>query len=188
MYSFLDLETTGLDWTDGHRIIEFAAEMWNVEKGATTSGKSIRTCKGEMSFRINPARSVPIIITRITGLTLADVMGEKLYHERAPIIDELLRRTDVLVAHNGEGFDFPFLRYEQNRCGFGSFPALTFDTAKSGRFATYDGKMPRLQELCFSLGVEYDPTQAHRAGYDTDVLAKAFFEGQDRGVFPTFEC
>ena len=41
----------------------------------------------------------------------------------------------------------------------------------------------RLSELCFALGVEYDPNAAHAADYDTEVLAQCLFAGIDRGFF-----
>lgn len=34
---------------------------------------------------------------------------------------------------------------------------------ENGRWATYDGKSPKLGELCFALGIEYDEGSAHAA-------------------------
>jgi len=58
-----------------------------------------------------------------------------------------------------------------------------FDTMTEGRWATPDGKLPKLQELCFALEVEYDTNKAHAAEYDVDVMMECLWKGIDCGFF-----
>ena len=104
----------------------------------------------------------------------------------ADIAEEVRRRLEepaYTVAHNGEGFDVPFMNYELDRL---RLPALTkpiVDTMLRGRFATPNGAVPNLGVFCAALGVDYDPAQAHRAEYDVDVLMRAFFSARRWGAF-----
>ncbi|MFP4056912.1 MAG: helicase C-terminal domain-containing protein [Candidatus Brocadiia bacterium] len=103
---FVDLETTGLDEA-ADEIIEFAA---------------VRPVPGgppqEFSRLAHPGRPLPLAITRLTGITEADLRGQP--PSRAGLA-EFIRFVgdDVLVAHNAP-FDQAFLRrksdgYVQNR-------------------------------------------------------------------------
>jgi DNA polymerase III epsilon subunit-like protein len=58
----------------------------------------------------------------------------------------------------------------------------SLDTIQA-RWATFNGKSPNLGELCFALGVHYDPDSAHGAAYDVSVTAACFLEGLRRGFY-----
>lgn len=186
---FTDIETTGLKWEEGDRIVEIAFELWEVDNQKTNTPNphnSISTRKPlfSMTKRVNPQRAMSAKAAQITGLTFADLAHEQPYVEVAPTIDAILKRTDIIVAHNGESFDFQFIAHEQAQCGFAFHPKIKFDTMMHGRGATFDGKLPSLKELCFALDVEYDTQQAHGALYDVQVLRRCFFSGIDCGFFP----
>jgi DNA polymerase-3 subunit epsilon len=54
---------------------------------------------------------------------------------------------------------------------------------ENGRFATALGKLPSLEELAASLGVDYDASIAHAADYDIMVTMECFKIGFQRGYF-----
>lgn len=171
--NFLDTETTGLNEPD-ERIVEYCANIWDLD-----TREKIKV----FNWRINPQRKIGAKAQKVHGISNADVENEPTYDQRAPLIKSTIEPMFMCVAHNGDHFDFPFIRREQQRVGqFTKFP-LTFDTMTQARWATPYGKNPRLGELCMALDVPYDPSAAHAAEYDTDVMAAAFFKALDLGWF-----
>lgn len=160
----LDIETTGFLGSD-QRIVEVYIGLWR-------AGKRVF----EFNQRINPQRTIPAEATRVHGITLADLAGKPLWEAVAPAVLRVLEKADLYVAHNGDEFDLPFFRQEFTRVGLTMPERPSVDTMKVARWATYNGKNPRLGELCFSLGVPYDPTKAHAADYDVAVMMEAFYQ------------
>jgi DNA polymerase III subunit epsilon len=175
-----DLETTGLDPAEGHRIIEIAASLYDLDTG--THLKS-------WVKRVNPQRPIDPKAQAVHGITFEAVQHEPVFEVLAPKLSQILKAADVVVAHNGIGFDKPFTKHELLRVGVEAPEYPMIDTMLDARWATCDGKLPKLGELCFALGVEYDPRQAHSAEYDVRVLMEAFFKARRKGFFlsPTQE-
>lgn len=135
-------------------------------------------------LRFNPKRNIDAKAQAVHGISINDLKDEKEFCERAEEILEVLNKTDLLVYHNGDEFDLPFLKQEFERCGITELPEFkTFDTMVNGTWATDLGKSPNLFELCWSLDIVFDPTRAHRGDYDTEVLRDAFFAGVRLGWF-----
>jgi DNA polymerase-3 subunit epsilon len=170
----LDLETTGLEQAGGHRIIEVALSMHDL-----TTHELI----GKFTTRINPQRSIDPKAQEVHGISFESLAGEPLWEAVAPKVEALLRRCDYVVAHNGEGFDMPFLYAELLRAGRGLPSVGLVDTMLQGRWATADGVVPSLKALCFACGVPYDTALAHGALYDTDVMMESFFSQLKKGFF-----
>jgi len=171
----LDLETTGLDWATGHRIIEVAAILYSDD--GTKMGGFVK--------RINPERAIDPKAHAVHGISFEDLAMEPKWSEIAPKLHAVLSRCDQVVAHNGIGFDVPFLAHEFKREGL-SLPSCLhhcYDTMVDGRWATPMGKLPNLGELCFATEVSYDPGAAHAADYDVDVMMQAFFAARKWGYF-----
>lgn len=171
----LDLESTGVN-PAVDRIVEVAIVVMELESGNT-----------RMAFerRVNPGIHIPAGAVEIHGITDADVMGAPAFGALAGGIVSLLGRVDLIVWHNGDGFDGPLLVSEIMRCGVPVPTTLppTFDTTLQGRGCTSDGKIPNLSELCFALDVDYDPSRAHAALYDVEVMLQAFRRGWQLGEF-----
>lgn len=167
----LDTETTGLLAPD-HRIVE-------VYFGLYRSGIKI----WEWETRIDPKRSIGIEAQRVHGITAGDLIGKPTMEEVAPTIAKIMSRASYYVAHNGESFDLPFIEMELSRCGVAMPKKPLVDTMLEGVWSTPDGKKPKLAELAFACGVEYDPSKAHAAAYDVDVMADSFFRGVSWGFF-----
>lgn len=165
----LDLETTGLSAEKGHRIIEIACTLHDYN-----TGKAL----GKWVQRINPKRSIDAKAQAVHGISLDELKDEPVWEEVAPKLIKLLQRTDLLVAHNGDGFDLPFLLHEADRIGLELPDVATFDTMLEGRWATPDGKNPKLKELAEALGYVYDEKKAHSALYDTHLMMTCFFKAR----------
>lgn len=170
----VDIESTGLDWTKGHRIIEIAIIVYNL----TTQAEM-----GRYVQRINPERPIDPKAQEVHGISFDDVAHCPTWDEVGPKVSKLLSRIPVAVAHNGEGFDIPFINSELARIGQPVFAGQLVDTLLQGRWATPNGKIPNLGELCFACGVDYDPTAAHAADYDVERMMACYFAVAPKGFF-----
>mgnify|MGYP001133969955 CR=1 FL=1 len=170
----LDFESTGLD-VENDRIVEAALVVMDLESGAE-----------RLAFekRINPGVHIPAKAVEVHGITDADVVQAPAFASIAQGFAKLLGSVHLIVGHNIARFDAPLLAHELVRAGV-SVPAFppVFDTMLEGRFATDDGKVPTLGELCFALDTPYDPEQAHAALYDVRVNLQAFRRGWQIGAF-----
>lgn len=171
--NFLDLETTGGNDPE-HRIIEHCSMLFDLD-----TQKHLQT----FTWRIHPGRKIEAAAQKVHGISLADLEGKPPIEQVAPLIRGTIDPAYLCVAHNGDEFDFDFLGRELTRVGFRPTFQRTFDTMKAARWATHNGKNPRLGELARCLDVDYDPSQAHSAEYDVSVMAQCFFEGVRLGAF-----
>lgn len=107
-----DTETTGLVLhpraKDGQqpRIIEWGGLLVDKE------GKEL----GELNVLINPGMPLPAVITKITGITDNDLVGQPSFPEVAPRIREMFEKADMLVAHNLP-FDKSMMELDLRRAG-----------------------------------------------------------------------
>lgn len=169
-----DIETTGLDQEKGHRIIEICLNLYDLEK----QNKLFSYVQ-----RIHPHRAIDAKAQEVHGITIHDLANSPDWEEVAPRIQKILSKCDLVVGHNGDYFDMPFIALELMRVGLEVPRIKTFDTMVNGRWATSFGKNPNLGELCFALNIPYDADQAHGAEYDVDVMMQCFFEGVKRGFY-----
>jgi DNA polymerase-3 subunit epsilon len=171
-----DTETTGLCEPE-HRIIEIALVMYDLDTQRQL-GKLVR--------RFNPGRPIDPKALAVHGITFDMLSHLPLLEDDATGIDliqRVLSKSDVVVAHNGEDFDVPFLEQEFRRIGK-PLPAIHLvDTMKQGRWATPLGKVPNLGELCFACDVPYEPEKAHAADYDVDCMMNSFFKAYPLGFY-----
>ncbi|UNH40961.1 3'-5' exonuclease (plasmid) [Moellerella wisconsensis] len=169
----VDLESTGLDYQkDGHRIIEIALCARDLDTGKTVK---------DLALRFNPRREISAKAYDVHGIKLSDLVAEPLFADKCAMIASILNNAAVIVAHNGLGFDKPFLEYEMGLSGVSLKQDLVWlDTMLHGLWATQDGKRPSLRELAFSLGFEYDEEKAHGALYDTQLMMDCFFAAREK--------
>lgn len=98
-YAVVDVETTGGSPGSGHRITEIA--VVEVVDGALA---------GEFSTLVNPGRTIPPVVTALTGITRQMVSAAPFFEHVAPEIADRLQGR-VFVAHNAT-FDRRFVRQE----------------------------------------------------------------------------
>ncbi len=170
-----DTETTGLDQTAGHRLVEVALVIYDLETQVE---------KGRFETRLNPQRGIDPKAQAVHGISYDELIGKPLWETVAPKLSALLSKCQYVVAHNGVGFDAPFVWGEFIRVGVPLPDVRLVDTMLIGRWATPDGSVPNLQALCFACGVPYDKSKAHAAVYDVQVVMECFFKQHPRGFFP----
>ena len=169
-----DIETTGLNQADGHRIIELALGVYDL---STTERV------GQYVTRINPQRGIDPEAQAVHSISFEELTHEPVWEAVAPKLAAILSRCQYVIAHNGEGFDLPFTFGELVRAGQALPHIGSVDTMLQARWATADGSLPNLGALCFACGVPYDPSKAHSALYDTEVMMQSFFSQLPRGFF-----
>jgi DNA polymerase-3 subunit epsilon len=169
----LDTETTGLKQEKGAKIIELALLTYDL---------TTRKLEDVWVQRFDPQQPIEPGAQAVHGISYEELVGCPIWEDTA---DEIVRRMsalDLAVAHN-MGFDGPFIAGELIRVGRKVPDVYSLCTMENARWACPDGKMPRLGELCFALGVPYDTSKAHGAEYDCEVTAECFFRGLERGFY-----
>ncbi len=172
----IDVETTGLDPVNGHRVIEVAVVC--VDGGLDA---------GQFVSLIRPDRPIDPGAAAVNGISDAMVADAPSFREILPLLDRVLHGR-VLVAHNAP-FDLGFLDAEYRRAGARFAPRPVLDTC---RFARRNRSFPdnRLATVVRSLGVRSQPS--HRAladVYATLEVCRAFareIAADDRGRVADF--
>jgi DNA polymerase-3 subunit epsilon len=150
----LDVETTGMD-ARADAIIQLAvvAFDYDAERGAVCDVRE------PLTFFEDPQRPIPPEITRMTGITDADVAGQRIDDAA---VEALVRSGGLVIAHNA-GFDRPFLERRLSFFRETHWGCSMVDIPWKGLGYASSAQEPLLAGHC---GVFYD---AHRA--DTDALA-----------------
>ncbi len=160
----LDTETTGLDPTAGHRVVEIAClELLN----------HIPTGRHFQRY-VNPEREVPADAIAVHGLS-AEFLGDK--PRFAEIADELLSFIGEapVVIHNDE-FDIGFLNAEFVRLDRSPFPQQRIvDTLVMAR-QKFPGAPASLDALCRRFAIDNTTRTKHGALLDTELLASVYLE------------
>ncbi|MFI5212412.1 MAG: exonuclease domain-containing protein [Candidatus Saccharimonadales bacterium] len=149
----VDIETTGMNYVNGH-VIEVAA---------------IRIENGEIvdSFNslINPGVEVPYFITKLTGIKTADVGDAPTFADIATQLFEIMNGA-LFVAHNVR-FDYSFLKQEFRRVEI-DFNPKQLCTVKLSRALYPDQTSHKLASLIERYQFTYDAR--HRAYDDAHVV------------------
>lgn len=172
----LDIETTGLHAEKGDRIIEINMQVFDL---------ATRKRRVNWTQRIHPGgRTINAAAQAVHHISLADLAGKPLWEDGpAKKVHGVLQKSALLVAHNGNSFDLPFIAEELETAGLEIPDVTPFDTMLEGRWATTNGKVPSLQELAWACDEEYDTEKAHAADYDVSVMMDCFWKGLDWGFF-----
>ncbi|MFI5334218.1 MAG: putative quorum-sensing-regulated virulence factor [Chlamydiales bacterium] len=154
---FYDTETTGIR-SDKDRIIEIAA--FDLLQNRTF-----------IQF-VNPGIPIPKEATAIHHITDEMVKESSSWKEIGPAFSEFCGTEGVLIAHNNDAFDQPFLEEEFKRHGL-EMPKWTFiDSLKWAR--KYRNDLPRHTLQSLREVYQIPANQAHRALDDVMVLSQVF--------------
>ena len=159
----LDTETTGLDPTAGHRIIEIACvELLH----HVPSGRNFHRY-------VNPGRDIPDDAHAVHGLTEEFLAAHPPFEA---IVDEFLAfiGSDQLVIHNAE-FDLAFLNAELDRIGRPTLTPTHVDTLVMAR-QRYPGAPASLDALCRRFEIDNSEQVSHGARIDCGLLAAVYLE------------
>jgi DNA polymerase III subunit epsilon len=149
----LDVETTGLE-AGVDEIIEVAAVKFSVDEVLET-----------FSQLVKPKHSLPLKITRLTGISEAALVGAPRFSEIAPDLVRFVK-SYPLVGHS-VGFDIKMLKAQ----GMG-FTQPAYDTFDLATLLMPRAPAYRLGTLAAKLGITHD--EAHRALSDADVTRQVF--------------
>src|SRR6185436_310627 len=162
----LDTETTGLEPSQGHRIIEIGClEL----KNRTPTGRRYHTY-------LNPQRDVPLEAQRITNIATEFLRDKPLFSDVVEAFTAFIEDSP-LVIHNAE-FDMKFLNFELSRIERPRLPAArAVDTAQMARIR-YPGSPASLDALCkrFNIGLDERQAKGHGALLDAELLAQVYLE------------
>lgn len=163
-----DLETTGFKFAEGHRIVEIGGlELIN----GAISGRTFHTY-------VNPERDMPEGAFKVHGLS-AEFLADKPVFAHPRVASAFLDFVGdaVLVAHNGAGFDLPFLQDELAAAGLRSLENELIDTLPLAR-RKFPGAPASLDALCARFGVNTAERErdGHGALLDSRLLAEVYIE------------
>jgi DNA polymerase III epsilon subunit family exonuclease len=165
-FTALDIETTGRD-TATAEVIEIAAVR--VRGGAIVN---------EFVSLVRPRVPIEPGATATHGISEEEVATAPYFEEVWPRLRDFCGR-DVLVAHNGNQFDFPIIRRMAAALALeGAEQFTTYDTLPLAR-ELFEGSA-KLEDLAKVL--EVDAGQSHRALDDTRTLAHVFRGMNERKV------
>ena len=157
-FTAVDLETTGRD-TGTAQVIEIAAVR-------VRDGRIV----GDWCRMVKPRIPIEHGATATHGITEADVADAPFFEDIWAELRAFCGR-DVLVAHNGNQFDFPIIRRMAKELSLeGGQDLTTYDTLPLAR--ELRAGSAKLEDLARSFGI--DPGQSHRALDDTRALAQVF--------------
>jgi DNA polymerase-3 subunit epsilon len=156
----LDTETTGLEVSQGHRVIEVAA-VELVDRRPT----------GRHFHRyLNPEREVDIGALQVHGLTNEFLADKPRFADVAAELAEFLEGGELLI-HNA-AFDLGFLNAEFGALGRGPVESIcqVTDTLALAR-SLHPGKRNSLDALCERYQVDNSSRALHGALLDAQLLA-----------------
>ena len=162
----LDTETTGLETTEGHRVIEIGCvEIVD------------RRCTGRvLHYYLNPQRDSDQAALDVHGLTSEFLADKPLF---AAVAEDFIRFVDgaELVIHNAP-FDMGFLDHELRLLGqqWGSVTerCRILDTLVMAR-QMYPGQRVSLDALCRRFGIDNSNRELHGALLDARLLALGLY-------------
>ncbi len=160
----LDTETTGLDPTQGHRLIEIGCiELFN------------RIPTGQTFHQyVNPERDVPDEAFAVHGISAEFLKDKPNFPQIADALLNFLGEAP-LVIHNAL-FDLGFLNAELGRAARPPIPRERLvDTLFLAR-RKHPAGPNRLDDLCLRYGIDNTRRTKHGALLDAEILAEVYVE------------
>ena len=159
---FLDTETTGLSFKEGHKIVEIAC----IEtKDLVTTGRVFHKF-------INPERDVPDEAFKIHGFSRKFLSDKEPFHE---VADEFLKFTEnkKIIIHNAP-FDLSFLNGELNLIKKRLIKKDdVIDSLEIAR-NKFPGVSNSLDALCKKFNIDLSKRTKHNALLDCELLREVY--------------
>ena len=160
----LDIETTGLEFKEGHKIIEIAClELSNF----------LPTEKTYHTY-INPQKESSASAREKHGISDDFLKDKKLFREIIPDFLEFIKNSPI-VAHNGLYFDIPFLNHELKLNNFNILKNPVVDTLVLAK-KKFPTSPANLDALCRRFDIDLSIRKKHGALIDSKLLAKVYLE------------
>ena len=159
---FLDIETTGLSFKDGHRIVEIACIETN----------ELIPTKRVFHKIINPERNVPEEAFKIHGFSTNSLKDKPKFKEIADELINFINGNDLII-HNAS-FDIPFINYELKLLNKDIINKnKIIDTLELAR-SKYPGMSNSLDALCKRFNVDLSRRVKHNAVLDCELLREVY--------------
>lgn len=162
-----DTETTGLTL---HPDAPLAQQPKIIELGAAIVCPRRREVIDTINQLIFPGEAITDEITKITGITSEQLVGQPRFVEFEPTLREFFGRASHVVAHNLP-FDKAMLMNDLARAGIEGFPWPRGEHCTVGMHREAWGRNPRLIEL-YESAVGKPLAQTHRALDDVMALVE----------------
>ena len=160
----LDTETTGLDPTEGDRVVEI---------GAVELVNHMPTGKVFHQY-LNPERAMPKEAFAVHGLGDDFLRNHPVFASIGQAFLTFIGEAQ-LVIHNA-AFDMKFLNHELARAGLPTIPATrATDTLMLAR-SRFPGSPASLDALCRRFGIDNTMREKHGALLDSEILAEVYLE------------
>lgn len=160
----LDTETTGLDHSDGHRIIEIGCvEMINR-----------RLTRNDFHQYLQPDRDIDAGAIEVHGIKNEDLLDKPHFEEIVADLTDYLKGAELII-HNAP-FDIGFLNMELNRCGSQDTIEMLSSVIDSLVMARqkHPGQKNSLDALCKRYDVDNSQRDLHGALLDAQILADVY--------------
>ena len=134
----------------------------------------------EFESYVNIPVPVPSFITRITGITDADLSNAPTFEQIIPELTEIFEGTTEMVAHN-LSFDKAMVGNQLLRAGVKEFPFPKIETCTVMKSMCLEQRrinLTRLHELMMGTGFK----DAHRAKSDVHALVRCYHQMRERGL------
>ena len=159
---FLDIETTGLSFKDGHRIVEIAC----------IETKEFVPTKKVFHKIINPERNVPDEAFKIHGFSSSFLKVKPKFEEVADELVNFISDNDLII-HNAS-FDIPFINHELKILKKDIINKnKIIDTLELAR-SKYPGMSNSLDALCKRFNVDFSRRVKHNAVLDCELLREVY--------------
>lgn len=160
----LDIETTGLNPLEGHRIVEIAA-VELVDR--------VKTGKFFHSY-VNPRRDMPQEAFAIHGISTEFLQDKPIFNHVAYKFLDFVRGAKIVI-HNA-AFDTKFINYELAMLGIDKLDMTqVIDTLLIAR-SKFPGSPASLDALCKRFGIDLSKRTKHGALLDTELLCDVYIE------------
>lgn len=160
----LDTETTGLEPTQGHRLVEIGCvELVNHMPSGRTWHRYF-----------NPQRDMPAEAFAVHGLSNEFLADKPLFEDLVEDFLEFIGDAPLII-HNA-AFDMNFLNAECGRCGRPVLPMeRAIDTVLLAK-KRHPGAPANLDDLCRRYGINNSRRTLHGALLDAELLAEVYIE------------
>lgn len=173
-----DLETTGLR-PCLHQIIQIAAVK--VKNGEWDKGELFDSY-------VRPEHCIPSFITKLTGITQAEVADAPLPRDVLTRFSEFVGTNATLIAHNGLRFDMRFIAENCKRLGMPVRETSALDSRDFSRKIWGGRGGHGLDAVLARLGLSSEGVKRHDARGDVQLLARAVRQMWERLTPNMHDC
>ena len=159
---FLDIETTGLSFKEGHKIVEVAC----IETNELIPTKRI------FHKLINPERNVPDEAFKIHGFSSEFLRNKPKFSDIADEFISFIKDHDLII-HNAS-FDLPFINHELKQISKDLIKKnKIIDSLELAR-GKFPGTSNSLDSLCKRFNIDLSKRNKHNALLDCDLLREVY--------------